>query len=283
MVVFSRCVAFKFVFRLVRVRKFTYYLFAKCYGIDMLSITQNNIKILFDFPSKNVQAIVFNRYFRTWPESKPTDNVYMPPKLEDRLLTNLPHTPEVYPDGIELPLKHPRHNIDMRGPERIHNQLIYRHSGLIALRGGSLTGSHTDVIRARVNKYMDPERFFAVWRIDPPWKAVSKRSLNKRLGGGKAKVHHYETPVRAGRVIFEIAGIGEYGEISGILENLSKRMPFFCMPISQQIMDDLKEEDRQIAEKNYNPFDYRDLLRRNIGDSRRHVDRWEVVWGGRYF
>lgn len=249
----------------------------------MLSITSNNIRAVYRIAPINPYTFVSSRSMRTWPETRPTDEVYMPPKLENRLLASLPHTPELHPDGVVPPLKHPRHEIDMRGPERIHNQLIYKHSGLIALRGGSLTGAHMDVICMRVNKYMDTERFFAVWRVDPPWKPVSKKSLNKRMGGGKTKVHHYETPVKAGRVIFEIAGIGEYGEISGILENLSKRMPFFCMPINQQIMDDLREEDKQIKEKNYNPFEYRDLLKRDIGNSRRDVDKWELVWGGRYF
>lgn len=243
----------------------------------------NKARILFESTTKNAFILVTSRSMRTWPESPRTDEIYMPPKIEDRLLAQLPHTPELYPEGVVPPLKHPRHDIDMRGPERIHNQLIYRHSGLIALRGGAITGKHIDIIINRVNKYMDTERFFAVWRIDPPWKAVSKKSLNKRMGGGKTKVHHYETPIKAGRVIFEIGGIGQYGEVSAILENLAKRMPFFCMPISQEIMDNLKEESKQIAERNYNPFDYRDLLRRNIGDSRRHADPLEVKWGGVFF
>lgn len=249
----------------------------------MLLSISSSIRVLSESAQKNASVFVSCRSIRTWPETKSTDGIYMPPKIENRLLAQLPHTPELNPDGVVPPVKHPRRNIDMRGPERIHNQLIYRHSGLIALRGGALTGKHIDVIISRVNKYMNTERFFAVWRIDPPWKAVSKKSLNKRLGGGKAKVHHYETPVKAGRVIFEIGGIGQHGEVSAIIENVSKKMPFLCMPISQEIMDNLKEESKQISERNYNPFEYRDLLRRNIGDSRRHVDYWEVLWGGRYF
>lgn len=171
----------------------------------------------------------------------------------------------------------------MRGPERIHNQLIYRQYGLIALSGGALRGEHFDVIRDRVNKYMDTERFFAIWRLDPPWKAVSKRSQGKKAGGGKAKVHHYETPVRAGRIMIEIAGEGQFGEVERILTTISGKMPFYTMPISQEIMDNIKAEKQELDANNYNPFNYRYLLRNNFSDSQRRVSPYEIRWGGTYF
>lgn len=207
----------------------------------------------------------------------------MPRKIEDRMLASLSYTPTVFPEGVTPPLKHRKADIDMMGPERIHNQLIYRQYGLIALGGGALRGAHFDVIRDRVNKYINFERFFAIWRIDPPWKAVSKKSLGKKMGGGKSKVHHYETPIRAGRILIEIAGIGEFCELERTLSTVCKKMPIYCMPISQAIMDQLKEEKLKLEAQNYNPFEYRYLLRNNFSDSQRFISPREELWGGTYF
>lgn len=207
----------------------------------------------------------------------------MPALLKDRELPEIPHTRTKYPHDVEGPLKQPRCDDDMRGPERVHNQLIYRQYGIIAIGGGALRGAHFDVIRDRVNKYLDKDRFFAIWRIDPPWKAVSKKGYGKKGGGGKGKVHHFETPVKAGRILIEVAGIGEFGEVEWLLKSVSSRMPLYCMPISQTIMENLREEKRKLDEMNYNPFEYRDLLKRNFSDSQRIMSPRELAWGGTYF
>ena len=199
------------------------------------------------------------------------------------MLPLLPYTPVTFPHGVVMPLKHPKANIDMRGPERIHNQLIYQQYGIIALGGGALKGEHFDVIRDRINKYTDFERFFAVWRIDPPWKAKSKKSLGKKMGGGKAKVHHYETPIKAGRILVEMAGIGQFCEIQPILQTISGKMPLYCMPITQEIMDNLKEEKLKIDSENYNPFEYRHLVRNNYSNAGSKFSPYDKLWGGTYF
>lgn len=204
----------------------------------------------------------------------------MPKKLEDRMLPAMPHIPVVVPDKVLLPVKYPKRNIEMMGPERIHNQLIYQQYGIIALGGGALKGEHFDVISNRINKYTDFERFFAVWRLNPPWKPKSKKSLNKKMGGGKSKVHHYETPVRAGRVLVEMGGIGDFAEIEHILETVCKKMPIYCRPITQQIMDELKEEKQNIDANNFNPFDYRELVRDDYSNSRHRLKPHDMLWGG---
>lgn len=47
---------------------------------------------------------------------------------------------------------------------------------------------------------------FAVWRVEPPWQPCSKKSVGKRMGGGKGATHHYVTPVKAERIIVELGG-----------------------------------------------------------------------------
>jgi len=196
------------------------------------------------------------------------------------MLPALPYIPTLLPQDVVLPVKYPKRNIEMMGPERIHNQLIYRQYGIIALGGGALKGEHFDIIRNRINKYTDFERFFAVWRLDPPWKPKSKRSLNKKLGAGKAKVHHYETPVRAGRIMVEMGGIGEFSEIVALFDTICKKMPIYCRPITQQMMDELKEEKLKIDAMNYNPFNFRELVRLDFSNSRHRLTAHDMYYGG---
>lgn len=225
------------------------------------------------------------RFHQIWRKSIPPHTIYMPNKIEDRTLPQLPYSPTSadVPPGVVLPMKYPKANLEMRGPERIHNQLIYRQFGIIALGGGALLGEHYDIIMNRINKYMDTERFFAAWRLDPPWKPVSRKSMGKKMGGGKGKVHHYEFPVKAGRIIVEIGGIGEFGEVERILTNICKKLPFYAIPITQEMMDNLAKEKAHLDTLNHNPFSYRYLIRNNFSDSQRKVTPYDRIWGGTYF
>jgi large subunit ribosomal protein L16 len=199
------------------------------------------------------------------------------------MLPSMSYVPSMIPPGVIFPYKYPKRDIEMMGPERIHNQLIYRQYGIITLGGGALVGAHYDIIRDRINKYTNFERFFAIWRIEPPWKPVSQKSLGKKMGGGKTKVHHYELPVRAGRVLVEIGGIGQFYEIQRTLETICKKMPLYCVPISQETMDNLRAEKEKLDEENYNPFNYRYLVRNNFSNAQQHVRSRDMLWGGTYF
>lgn len=228
-------------------------------------------------------CLVTKRSYQFWPEVESKEHIFMPKDINERALPQVPHSPvpkSGYPEHVEhrWPIKYPKRNCEMRGPETIHNQLIYRQFGMIALGGGALRSNHFDMIKAIVDKYLDLERFFAVWRVDPPWKAVSQKSSSHKMGGGKARVHHYETPVRAGRIIIEIGGIGEFGELIKWLKPLSERMPCYAIPITQQMMDDLKKEKEDIAARNINPFSYRRCLELNFSNAKKHINPGEVKW-----
>lgn len=210
-------------------------------------------------------------------------DAYLPPNKDERLLPELQTVPTIYEPDVIVPVKHPKAWKDMRGPERIHNQLVYGQYGIIALGGGSLKAGNFDVIRATINRALDVDRMFAIWRVDPPWKAVSRKSLGKKMGGGKAKVHHYETPIKAGRIIIEVGGILHYDEIFPALNNLCKLLPVDAMPISAEKIQQLIKEKEYLDAINHNPFKYRDLVRKNFSNSHKHLSRYERAWGGEYF
>lgn len=62
-------------------------------------------------------------------------------------------------------------------------------------------------MRLNINRKMDINRTFAVWRIDSPWKPITKKGVGVRMGGGKGAINHYVTPVKADRIIVEMGGM----------------------------------------------------------------------------
>lgn len=104
---------------------------------------------------------------------------------------------------------------------------------------------HFEVIRMGLLRKLDWSRMFAIWRVDSPWQAVTKKvnlqfvityilqyykiyigiilqGQGQRMGGGKGSIDHYVTPVRSGRIIIEISGHCEYAEVSLRFYNMKK-------------------------------------------------------------
>lgn len=44
-----------------------------------------------------------------------------------------------------------------------------------ALSAGYILHSHAEIIAHTINKEMDKKRTFAVWRVDPLWKPITKK------------------------------------------------------------------------------------------------------------
>jgi large subunit ribosomal protein L16 len=78
-----------------------------------------------------------------------------------------------YPAGFATPRMTKRVR-DMRGPELVHNKLIHKQYGIVALSGGELEFGHFDMIRNSINRKLDMTKTFAIWRVDSPWKPVTR-------------------------------------------------------------------------------------------------------------
>lgn len=73
---------------------------------------------------------------------------------------------------------------------------------------------------------MDPRTTFANWRINAPYKPITRKGLGQRMGGGKGAIDHYVSPVRAGRLVLEMGGKLELGEVEPVLKEVAKKLPF---------------------------------------------------------
>lgn len=95
-----------------------------------------------------------------------------------------------------------------------------------ALGGGYLHWGHMEMIRLTINRKMDSRTTFALWRVSAPCKPITRKGLGQRMGGGKGAIDHYVIPIRYGRLIVEVGGKVELGEIEHILVEVAKKLPF---------------------------------------------------------
>merc|ERR1712002_1335979 len=153
---------------------------------------------------------------------------------------------------------------DIRGPELIHNKLIHKQYGLQAGVGGNLKWGHIEVLRNGVNKRLNEKYSFAIWRIDSPWKSITKKGQGMRMGGGKGSIDEYVFPVKAGRMLIEIGGNLEYEEAFYLLRYLANLMPVRARPVSQQMLDKEEAEAEYRKKNNINLLTFENCLEKNI-------------------
>jgi large subunit ribosomal protein L16 len=102
------------------------------------------------------------------------------------------------------------------------------------------------------------------------------------MGGGKGAIDHYVTPVKAGRVIVELAGVCEFAEISPALEQVAQKLPFAAQVVSYEIMLKEKQEEEERERNNVNPFTFEHIVRNNMGGSHRWISPVDRRWFGKY-
>lgn len=106
------------------------------------------------------------------------------------------------------------------------SSLFLRLSDAQALGGGYLHWGHIEMIRLTINRKMDSRTTFARWRINGPYKPITRKGLGQRMGGGKGAIDHYVTPVRYGRLVVEVGGKVELEEVEHILTEVARKLPF---------------------------------------------------------
>ncbi|TRY75100.1 hypothetical protein TCAL_00605 [Tigriopus californicus] len=207
------------------------------------------------------------------------ENVVIP---EKHRLPILPKVPSIYGQTMTRPPKGTRELYRMQGEERVHNKLILEQFGIVALAGGRLTSSHFEFLRNKVNRWLHPERSLAIFRVDAPYQPVTNHGAGRRMGGGKGSISHYVTPVKAGRVIVEVAGDMYWPEVQPWLSKVAEKMPFEAMAVNQDLLERLEAEEKRIAETNENPYTFEWLVRNNIMDCQSHLSPKDRVWFGRF-
>lgn len=225
----------------------------------LLNIKRNvNVRLLIFQPVRNIQS----RFWRAplmFDENEPLST-----RRPLRIVEKEPPPDNATASAGKRHKKMPRAMGDIRGTERTHDKLIHKQFGIQALSGGQLVYGHYKMITAGINHHLDEKYMFAIWRVDAPWKAISKKATGARMGGGKGNVHHFATPVKKGRIVVEIGGQCEFDEVRPFLKQVAGKLPFEARPVSQEMLLADAEEQRLIDERNINPFTFEYCARNNF-------------------
>ncbi|CAL4068372.1 unnamed protein product [Meganyctiphanes norvegica] len=215
--------------------------------------------------------------YKHFPPPVNYDDIVIP---ERQKLPFLQRTP-MYAAGIKAPKM--MKNLDLiRGEEDVHRDLILQQYGIIALRGGHLRWGHLEMIRLGLIRKIDIKRMFGIWRVDAPWKAITKKGQGKRMGGGKGSIDHYVTPVKAHRVIVELGGKCSYDEVYKILKMIAHKLPFPAAVVSQESLTAARKEAEQIDRKNPNPYTFKYIVQNNMMGCHRWIKDIDKVYYGKY-
>lgn len=208
------------------------------------------------------------------------DFVEFPENSNNNKLPLMPKVP-ILPANMKA-AKSQKRLIDMRGPELYHNKLIHKQYGVVALHGGQLRYGHFDAIRNVINRKMDTKNMFAIWRVDAPWKPMTKKGQGKRMGGGKGSIHHYTTPVKAGRIIFEMGGRVEFEIVKPLLMEVVSKLPFQACAVSQEVMEEEKRKKEELEKSNCNPYSFEYIVNNNMQGCHRWISKYDKIWFGKY-
>jgi len=94
-----------------------------------------------------------------------------------------------------------------RGKARAGNTIGFGDYGLQALESAWLTAAQIEAARRAITRHI--RRGGKVWIRIFPDKPATKKAAETRMGSGKGAPDHWVAVVRAGRMMFEMAGVGE--------------------------------------------------------------------------
>jgi large subunit ribosomal protein L16 len=93
------------------------------------------------------------------------------------------------------------------GTSKGGTEVIYGEYGLQALDAAWITDRQIEAARVALTRHI--KRGGKVWIKIFPDKPVTKKPAETRMGSGKGAPDHWVAVVKPGRVMFELAGVGE--------------------------------------------------------------------------
>lgn len=184
--------------------------------------------------------------------------------------------------NVQKVVKEKKNLNDIRGPYDKVEAFTEGQYGIVALGGGYLRWGHFEMMRLTINRSMDSKTMFAIWRVNAPYKPVTRKGLGQRMGGGKGTVDHYVTPVKCGQLVVEVGGYCEFGEVEPFLTVVAKKLPFLAKTVSRQTLAEMQEEERRREEDNQNPWSFERIARANMMGCRKVLSPYDLQYKGRY-
>ncbi|CAJ1049850.1 S ribosomal protein L16%2C mitochondrial [Xyrichtys novacula] len=206
----------------------------------------------------------------------------IPPDFSDVVL---PEKPKLKPTkkvpNFKTIKKEMKNLQDIQGPATAANT-FKKGRYAIAMGGGYLHWGHFEMIRFTINRKMDTKRAFARWRVNSPYKPITRKGLGQRMGGGKGAIDHYVTPVRAGRFIVEVGGKVELAEVQEALSQVAKKLPFPAKVMSRESHEAMLKNQAEKEQNNQNPWTFKQIAQGNMLGIRRILSPFDVRTHGRF-
>ena len=99
------------------------------------------------------------------------------------------------------------HRLHYDGVSRGNTKLSFGEYGLQACEGAWITQQQIEAARVAMTRYM--KRGGKVWIKIFPHKSYTAKAIGVRMGSGKGAPEGWVSPVKRGKVMFEIAGVSE--------------------------------------------------------------------------
>ncbi|XP_041850542.1 39S ribosomal protein L16, mitochondrial [Melanotaenia boesemani] len=202
------------------------------------------------------------------------NEVLLPVKPKLKFLNKVPNLKKAKKEGKKLR--------DIQGPAKTANTFTTGRYAIVAMGGGYLHWGHLEMIRLTINRKMDSKRTFARWRINAPYKPITRKGLGQRMGGGKGAIDHYVTPVRYGRLIVELGGKVELGEIEHILIEVAKKLPFPAKVMSRESLAEMQKMQEDMEQNNQNPWTFKHIAQGNMLGIRKVLSPFDLHNHGRF-
>uniref|UniRef100_A0A1A8JIF9 Large ribosomal subunit protein uL16m n=1 Tax=Nothobranchius kuhntae TaxID=321403 RepID=A0A1A8JIF9_NOTKU len=201
-------------------------------------------------------------------------DVFLPSKPKLKFLNKVPNLKKAKKEMKKLR--------DIQGPAKASNTFINGQYAIVAFGGGYLRWGHLEMIRLTINRKMDSKTTFARWRINAPYKPITRKGLGQRMGGGKGAIDHYVTPVRCGRLIIEMGGMVELGEVEHILSEVAKKLPFPAKVMSKESHAEMLKMQAEKEQNNQNPWTFKRIAQGNMMGIRKVLSPFDLHNHGRY-
>lgn len=212
--------------------------------------------------------------FKTCEIPPDYSDVVLPEKPKLKFMNKVPN--------LKKPKKEMKRLHDIQGPAKSANTFTTGQYAIVALGGGYLHWGHMEMMRLTINRKMDPKTMFARWRINAPYKPITRKGLGQRMGGGKGAIDHYVTPVRYGRLIVEVGGKVEFGEVEHILIEVAKKLPFPAKVMSKEGLEAMYKEQTEMEKNNQNPWTMKEIALGNMMGMRKVLSPFDLRNHGRF-
>ncbi|XP_061597642.1 39S ribosomal protein L16, mitochondrial [Cololabis saira] len=171
---------------------------------------------------------------------------------------------------------------DIQGPAKTANAFMTGQYAIVAMGGGYLHWGHLEMIRLTINRKLDSRTTYTRWRVNAPYKPITRKGLGQRMGGGKGAIDHYVTPVRSGRFIVEVGGKVELGEVEHVLIEVAKKLPFPAKVMSRESLAAFQKMQSDMEQNNQNPWTFKQIAQGNMLGIRKVLSPSDLHNHGRY-